>query len=103
MNRRRFTHAVGRRTMKRAPSTIGGAPGSLPGRVRFSATMRAAMRLDDLLGDRQAEAGVLAEGLLLVGTVGVEALEDALELIGDGCRARRRRPRSRRVLDAAGR
>ena len=39
------------------------------------------MGLDDLLGDRQAEAGVLAERFLL-GAVGVEALEDALELVG---------------------
>ncbi len=40
------------------------------------------MGLDDLLGDRQAEAGILAEGFgAAVSAVGVETLEDALELI----------------------
>src|SRR5205809_1040481 len=39
VNRRRLAHAAGRRTTKRAPRTVGGAPGSLPGRVRFSARM----------------------------------------------------------------
>ena len=38
------------------------------------------MRLEDLLGDRQAEAGVLAE--TLVRTIGVEALEDLLHRLG---------------------
>src|SRR5581483_8199892 len=36
-----------------------------------------AMGVDDLLGNRQAEAGVLAESL--VRPIGVEALEDALQ------------------------
>src|SRR5690349_10004166 len=39
----------------------------------------AAMRLDDLLGDRQTQSGVLAEALMR--TIGVEALEDALQRI----------------------
>ena len=38
------------------------------------------MGLDDLLGDREAEAGILAEAL--VRPIGVEALEDLLERIG---------------------
>ncbi len=37
------------------------------------------MRFDDLLGDRQAEPGILAEAL--VRPVGVEALEDFLERV----------------------
>ena len=46
---------------------------------------RAAMRLDDLPADRQAEAGILAEGLA-GRTVGVEALEDALDALGPDAR-----------------
>ena len=45
---------------------------------------RAAMRLDDLLGDRKAEAGILAEALMR--PVGVEALEDLLERVGPHAR-----------------
>ena len=72
--------------MKRAPRTIGGSPG-FAGRTRpVLGDDAAVVRLDDLLGDRQAEAGVLAEGLLL-GAVGVEALEDPLELVGADARA----------------
>ena len=37
------------------------------------------MGVDDLLGDREAEAGVLAKALMR--TVGVEALEDALQRV----------------------
>src|SRR5215813_15565196 len=36
----------------------------------------AVMRFDDLLGDRQAEAGILAE--ILMRAIGVEAIEDLL-------------------------
>ena len=39
------------------------------------------MRLDDLAGDGQAEAGMVAEALML-GAEGVEALEDALDIVG---------------------
>src|ERR1700756_5078854 len=39
-----------------------------------------AMRLDDLLGDREPEAGVLAKTLMR--PVGVEALEHALQRVG---------------------
>src|SRR5262249_31553475 len=38
---------------------------------------RAAVGFDDLLGDRQAQAGILPEALL--GPVGVEALENLVE------------------------
>ena len=38
------------------------------------------MGLDDLLGDREAQAGILAEAL--VRSVGVEALEDLVEGFG---------------------
>ena len=41
---------------------------------------RAAMRLDDLPGDRQAEAGILAEPCS--GPVGIEALEDPIDRSG---------------------
>jgi hypothetical protein len=40
----------------------------------------AAMRLDDLPGDGQAEAGIAAEGRAL-GPGGVEPLEDRLEIV----------------------
>ena len=51
------------------------------------------MGLDDLLGDRQPEPGVLAEALIR--PVGVEALENLVEGFRRGCPGRRRRPRSR--------
>src|SRR5262245_47101285 len=44
----------------------------------------ALMRLDDLARDRQAEAGVLAEGSFR--TVGIETLKDALEIFGRNAR-----------------
>ena len=47
---------------------------------------RAAMRLDDLPADRQAEAGILAERLA-GRPVGVEALEDAVDVVGADARA----------------
>ena len=88
----RTHHVAGRRTMKRAPSTRGSSPcGS-----RRSAVLdpdAAAMRLDDLLGDRKPEAGILPEAL--VRAVGVEALEDLVERVRAGCPVRRHRPRSR--------
>ena len=37
------------------------------------------MGVDDLLGDRQAEAGILSKALMR--PVGVEALEDALQRV----------------------
>ncbi len=47
---------------------------------------RAAMRLDDLPADRQAEAGILAERLA-GRPVGIEALEDAVDVVGADARA----------------
>ena len=44
----------------------------------------AAMRLDDLARDRQAEAGILAEAL--IGPIGIKTLENALEGIGGNAR-----------------
>src|SRR5437868_14787933 len=44
----------------------------------------ALMRLDDLARDRQTEAGILAEGAFR--TIGVEALEDAFEILGRNAR-----------------
>ena len=72
-------HIAGSRTTKRAPSTRGCFAGSGRTPLRFSAQMRAAMGLDDLLGDRQAEPGILPEALMR--PVGVEALEDLLERV----------------------
>ena len=67
----------------------------------------AEVRLHDLPRDREAEAGILSE--TVVGAVGVEALEDALERMGRECPGRRPRLRrsrsrspSRRRLAAAG-
>src|SRR5262245_8919563 len=42
------------------------------------------MRLDDLLGDRQAKPRLLTEALM--GPVGVEALEDLLQRVGANTR-----------------
>ena len=42
------------------------------------------MRLDDLLGDREAEAGILAE--TLVRAIGVETLENLVERVGPHAR-----------------
>ena len=72
-------HIAGRRTMKRAPSTAGGSPGAAGSPSRFSTQMRPSWRLDDLLGDRQAEAGVLSEAV--VRAVGVEALEHLVDRV----------------------
>ena len=56
----------GRRMTKRAPSDVGSA--FLVRRTRpVLGADRAAMRLDDLARDRQAEAGILAEALLRAG------------------------------------
>ncbi len=81
--------AAGSRTMKRAPRTVG-SPSSSGGAGAVLGADRAAMRLDDLAGDRQAEPGILAEPLL--GPVRVEALEDPLQRRARGCPA----PRPRR-------
>ncbi len=43
------------------------------------------MRFDDLLRDRQAEAGIGPEAVLR--TVGIEALEDALEIVRPDARS----------------
>ena len=74
-------------TTKRAPRDLSPRLGA----GMFSAGQRAAMRLDDLPGDRQAEARILAERLA-GRPVGVEALEDAVDVVGADARARRRRP-----------
>ena len=67
-------------TTKRAPTTSPSAP------VRFSARMRAAVRLDDLAGDGEAEARVAAERRAL-GPRGVEPLEDRLQVLRRDARA----------------
>ncbi len=71
-------HVAGNRTTKRAPST-GISPSALAGPMRFSAQIGTAMGLDDLLGDRQAQAGILAKALMRA--VGVKAFEDPFERI----------------------
>ena len=82
--------AAGRRSARRARSARRSASrragrGSPPRSGRHGPRRSA--------GDRQAEAGILAEALMR--PVGVEALEDLLERVGADARARRRRPRSR--------
>ena len=104
-NRQPASQAAGSQTVNRAPST---SSGSSVVRSRLGAVLGddlAAVRLDDLARDRQAEARVLAESL--VRPVGVEALEDALERVGGNARAvvvdddlvaaSRRRARSQRT------
>ena len=73
--------AAGSQTMKRAPSTVAVALAAIRPVLRPDP---AAVRLDDLARDRQAEPGVLSEAL--VRAVGVEALEDALERMGGDAR-----------------
>ena len=73
------TASRGRRTMKRAPSTCGASSVRGCGRAVLGPDP-AAMRFDDLLGDRQAKARILAEALMR--PVGVEALEDLVEGVG---------------------
>ena len=68
--------SAGSVTTKRAPRM---SPGLRAGDVLGG--QRAAMRLDDLAADRQAEAGILAERLARR-PVGVEALEDAVDVVG---------------------
>ena len=71
-------HGAGNRTTKRAPAT----EGSLSARVGTGTVLRpdpSAMRFDDLLRNRQPEAGVLSKALMR--PVGVEALEDALQRV----------------------
>jgi hypothetical protein len=73
----------GRSTVKRAP--IGTAADHPPSRAILG-RMVAAVRLDDLAGDRQAQARIAAERLAL-GPRGVEALEDGLQIFGRDARA----------------
>ena len=82
VDRRRLIHAsrdhtVGSRTVKRAPSTLGSplSVGRDGGAVL--GPQAPVVGLDDLLGDRQTQAGVLAEAV--VRAVGVEALENLIE------------------------
>ena len=77
-------YAAGSCTTKRAPSTSGAA--SVMGRHAepVLGPDLAAMRLDDLLGDRKAEAGIVAEALMR--PVGIEALEDLLDRVGPDAR-----------------
>ena len=70
----RLSPGAGRTTVKRAPSTAVAATPVL-------GADRAAMRLDDLPRDGEAEPGILAE-LVALRAVGVEALEDALDVLG---------------------
>ena len=78
--------------MKRAPSTFG-APSASGAPMPVLDPDGAAMRLDDLLGDRQAEAGILAEALMR--PVGVKALENLLDARRAARPARRHRRKSR--------
>ena len=85
--------AAGSRTVKRAPATPGGrrslsaAWSSLPARrcCRAAAAVArpdaAAVGVDDLARDAQAEPGVLADRAVGLRPVGIEALEDVLELV----------------------
>ena len=93
-------HGAGSLTTKRAPATVGFAVGV----GRTGAVLRPdppAMGLDDLLGDRQPEPGILPKALMR--PVGVEALEDPLQRIRRGSPGRRRRPRSRFPIARGGR
>ncbi len=58
--------------------------------MMFSAVSVPPMRFDDLPRDRQAEAGILPEALA-GGPVGVEALENAVDVRRRGCPGRCRR------------
>ena len=71
----RSSRGAGRITVKRAPSTLPSA------RLPVLGDDGAAMRLDDLPRDGEAEPGILAE-LVGLRAVGVEALEDALDVVG---------------------
>ena len=67
---------------KRAPSALHPPPDG-PDRRAVLGPEPAAMGFDDLLGDRQAQAEILAEALLR--PVGVEALEDLVRTRPGGC------------------
>ena len=88
MHRRRSAH-VDRQAHDEARAEDGRRlrPAPSPGRVRFSALIVPRCASTICLRDRQAEAGILAERGFLLGAVGVEALEDALELVGANARA----------------
>ena len=74
-------HAAGRRTVKRAPSTVGGAPGSVrrPRAVLGDDRPRCASTICLEIDRPRPEFWPKAS---CVRAVGVEALEDALELVG---------------------
>jgi len=59
-------HIAGRRTMKRAPSTWGAPPSAAGGEAIFD-PQPPIMGFDDLLGDREAKPGILAEALVRAG------------------------------------
>ena len=77
--------------MKRAPTTVA-SPSAAGGPARFSTAMVPPCAFDDLLGDRQAEARVLAKALMR--TVGIKPLENLLQRVGAGHPARRQSTRT---------
>ena len=99
--------AAGSRTVKRAPATPGArrslsaawsscrAAARAGRQLAVARPDAAAVGVDDLARDAQAQPRVLADGAVGLRPVGVEAVEDVLELVGGHARARRRRRRSR--------
>ena len=86
VDEQRFGHqASGRRIRKRAPQT---SPDAI---VPVLGPDAAAMRLDDLLRDRQAEPRMGAE-CLTRRALGIEAVEDRGQSCRAGCRVRHPRP-----------
>ena len=84
----RWREASSRRSCRRQADREAGAEhhrraaGLLAGPRAVLRPDAAVVGLDDLLGDRQAEARSSGRRILAVVAVGVEALEDALELVG---------------------
>ena len=87
--------AVAARSYRRQPhdeprTRTAGSPSASVGAGAVFRPDASAMGLDDLLGDRQAEPGILAEALMRA--VGVKALEDSSRARRAECRDRHRRP-----------
>ena len=79
----------------------GSSPSCVAARRAVLGPDAAAMRFDDLLGDRKAEPGILAEALLAAGRC--RSARRSSPARPAGCRGRRRRRRSRPRSSAAGR
>ena len=83
--------AAGSRTVKRAPATPGmrrsrsstcsSCAEPPPGLLAVARPDAAAVGIDDLARDAQAQPGVLADRAVGLRPVGIEALEDVLELV----------------------